>query len=144
MMAFQEILPSKFFIYFFFLPSKPECEGVSRSLQTGCLEQELQMVQLSAIRYSSAAILWISPVSFATITLCVASHWVFVVVVVVVVDFIFNSVQKILDTPSYMQLPPIPHVFMMWCFSIGPPLTLSMQISLPLCMSYTNSFRADV
>jgi len=37
-------------------------------------------------------------VSFATITLCVASQQVFVVV-----DFIINSVQKLLDTPSYRE-----------------------------------------
>jgi hypothetical protein len=38
-------------------------------------------------------------VSFAALTLCVASQLVFVVVVVVVVDFVIDSVQKILDTP---------------------------------------------
>jgi uncharacterized protein HemY len=44
-------------------------------------------------------------VSFAAITLCVASQRVFivvVVVVVVVVYFFINSVRKLLDTPSYM------------------------------------------
>jgi hypothetical protein len=35
------------------------------------------MVQLSATRYSCIAILWVSLVSFATITPCVASQWVF-------------------------------------------------------------------
>jgi hypothetical protein len=43
-------------------------------------------------------------VSFANITLCVASQGVFivvVVVVVVVVDFAIDSVQKLLDKPSY-------------------------------------------
>jgi len=39
-------------------------------------------------------------VSFATITLCVASQVFTVVVVVVVVYFITDSVQKLLDTPS--------------------------------------------
>jgi hypothetical protein len=39
-------------------------------------------------------------VSFATIALYVAFQ-VFVVVVVVVVDFVINSVWKLLDTPSY-------------------------------------------
>jgi len=72
------------------------------------------MIQLFATRYSCIAILSVSLVSFAALTLCVASQLVFVVVVVVVVvDFVIDSVQKILDTPSYMQLPPIPHVFMM-------------------------------
>jgi hypothetical protein len=43
-------------------------------------------------------------VSFAAITLCVASQQVFVVVVVVVVvDFVIDSVQKLLDTPSYRR-----------------------------------------
>jgi hypothetical protein len=40
-------------------------------------------------------------VSFAAITLCVASQRVFVVVVVVVVYFVIDSVRKLLDTPSY-------------------------------------------
>jgi hypothetical protein len=40
--------------------------------------------------------LWVSLVSFATITFCVASQQVFSVVV-----FIINSVWKLLDTPLY-------------------------------------------
>jgi hypothetical protein len=40
-------------------------------------------------------------VSFATITLCVASQRVFVVVVVVVVYFVIDTVRKLVDTPSY-------------------------------------------
>jgi hypothetical protein len=41
-------------------------------------------------------------VSFAAITLCVASQQVVVVVVVVVVVYFFiDSVRKLLDTPSY-------------------------------------------
>jgi len=55
-------------------------KGVSRSFQTGHLEQELQMVQLSATRCSRIAILRDSLVSFATITLCVVSQQVFIVV----------------------------------------------------------------
>jgi len=35
-------------------------------------------------------------VSFAAITLCVASQWVFVIVY-----FVIDSVQELLDTPSY-------------------------------------------
>jgi hypothetical protein len=43
-------------------------------------------------------------VSFATITLCVASQQVFIiVVVVVVVYFVIDSVRKLLDTPSYVM-----------------------------------------
>jgi hypothetical protein len=39
--------------------------------------------------------------SFAAITLCVASQRVFVVVVVVY--FVIDSVRKLLDTPSYVS-----------------------------------------
>jgi hypothetical protein len=63
----------------------------------GCLEWELQMVQLSATRCSCITILWVSLVSFATITLCVASEWVFIVVSVY---FVTYSVWKLLDTPN--------------------------------------------
>jgi hypothetical protein len=48
------------------------CKGVSKSFCGDCLEWELQMVQLSATRCSSIAILWVSLVSFATITHCIA------------------------------------------------------------------------
>jgi hypothetical protein len=54
------------------------------------------MVQLSAIGCSCIAILRVSIVSFAAITLCVASQRVFIVVVYFVVD----SVRKLLDIPS--------------------------------------------
>jgi hypothetical protein len=43
-------------------------------------------------------------VSFATITLCVASQRVFIVVVVVVVLFLYDSFRKLLDTPTYMSI----------------------------------------
>jgi hypothetical protein len=43
-------------------------------------------------------------VSFGSITLCVASHRAFIVVVVVV-DFIIDSVRKLLDTPSFLSTP---------------------------------------
>jgi hypothetical protein len=55
-------------------------EGVTKSFRTGLLERELQIVQLSATRCSSIAILWVSLASFAAITLCVASQRVFIVV----------------------------------------------------------------
>jgi hypothetical protein len=55
-------------------------ESVSKSFRTGHLERELQMVQLSAIRYSCITILWVSLVSFAAITFCVSSRRMFVVV----------------------------------------------------------------
>jgi hypothetical protein len=57
------------------------------------------MVQLSATRCSCIAILSVSLVSFAAITLCVASQRVFVVVFVVY--FFIDSIRKLLDTHSY-------------------------------------------
>jgi hypothetical protein len=59
-------------------------EGVSKSFRTGRLEREPQMVQLSAIRCCYIAILWVSLVSFAAITLCVASQRVFIVAILLV------------------------------------------------------------
>jgi hypothetical protein len=53
-------------------------EGVSRSFRTGRLERELQVVQRSTTRCSCIAILWVILVSFAAITLFVASQRVFI------------------------------------------------------------------
>jgi hypothetical protein len=81
-------LLSSLFLFPFFLSScfltEVLYEGVSKSFRTGRLERELQIIQLSTTRCSCIAILWVSPVSFATIALCVASQWVFVVVYFVV------------------------------------------------------------
>jgi hypothetical protein len=77
-------------------------EGVSKSVWTGLLERELQMVQLSATRCSCIAILWDSLVSFAAITLCVSSQRV--CIIIVVVYFVIDSVRKLLDTPSYASV----------------------------------------
>jgi hypothetical protein len=55
------------------------------------------MVQLSATGCSCINIFSVSLVSFATITLCVASQQVFIVIVC----FIIDSIQKLLDTLSY-------------------------------------------
>jgi hypothetical protein len=76
-------------------------DGVSKSFRTGRLERELQMAQLSATRCSCNAILWVSLLSFAAITLRDASQRVFVVVVVIVY-FVIDSVRKLLDTPPYL------------------------------------------
>jgi hypothetical protein len=54
--------------------------------------------KLSATRYSCIAILWVSLVSFAAITLYVASQRS---IPNVSVNFVIDSVQKLLDTPSY-------------------------------------------
>jgi hypothetical protein len=67
-------------------------DGVSKSFRTGRLEQELQMIQLSATRCSCITILWVSLVSFAAITLSVVFQRVFIVVYFVI------------DTPSYTKV----------------------------------------
>jgi hypothetical protein len=74
-------------------------EGVSQSFRTGRVEWELQMVQLSATKCSCIATLWVSIVSFAAITLFVASQRVFIVVSLY---FFIDSVRKRLDT-SYIS-----------------------------------------
>jgi hypothetical protein len=56
------------------------------------------MVQLSATRCSYITVLRVSLVRFATVTLCVASQQVFIVVSVY---FVTDSVRKLLDTPLY-------------------------------------------
>jgi hypothetical protein len=56
------------------------CEGVFRKFRICRLERELQIVQLSATRCSRIAILWVSLVSFGTITLYVVSQRVFIVI----------------------------------------------------------------
>jgi hypothetical protein len=62
------------FLGFYSLRILDTYEDVSKSSRTGRLEQELQMVQLSATRCSCIAILCVSTVSFATVALCVASQ----------------------------------------------------------------------
>jgi hypothetical protein len=73
-------------------------ESVSRSFRTGRLKRELYMVLLSAISCSCIAVLWVRLVSFAAVTLCFASQWVFIFVNLYLV---IDSVRKLLDTPSY-------------------------------------------
>jgi len=58
-------------------------EGVPKIFRTRRLKRELQMVQLFATKCNCIAIVWVSLVSFAVITLCVASQRVFIAVVVV-------------------------------------------------------------
>jgi hypothetical protein len=71
-------------------------EDVTKSFGTGRLERELQMIQLSGSRCSCIAILLVILMSFAAITLCVASQRVFIFVAYFVID----SVRRLLDTPS--------------------------------------------
>jgi hypothetical protein len=79
---------------------KIHLNGVSTSFWTGRLERELQMVQLSVISCSCIAILWVSILRFAAITLCVVSQRVFILSVY----FFIDSVRKLLDTSSYSLL----------------------------------------
>jgi hypothetical protein len=76
-------------------------EGVSKRFWTGRLEWELQMVQLSASRCICIATLWVSVMSFAIITLCVASQLMFIIVIVVY--FVIDSVRKLLAIASYVS-----------------------------------------
>jgi hypothetical protein len=73
-------------------------EDVSKSFRTGRQERELPM-DTADIWCSFIAILWVSPVSFAAITLCVASQRV---TPKVSVYFVIDSIRKLLDTPSYI------------------------------------------
>jgi hypothetical protein len=72
-----------------------------RSSRTGCLERKLQMLKLSATRRSWIAILKVSLVIFAAITLCVASEQA--IPKVSVNFFVIDSVRKLLDTPSHIS-----------------------------------------
>jgi hypothetical protein len=58
------------------------------------------MVQLSATRCSCIVISRVSLVSFAAITLCVASQRV---LIVYCCSFLYESVRKLLDIPSYFS-----------------------------------------
>jgi hypothetical protein len=69
----------KIYVYWNSPPKKSVYEGVSKSFRTGRPARELQMVKLSATRCSCIAILWVTLVSFATITLCVTFQLVFIV-----------------------------------------------------------------
>jgi hypothetical protein len=75
-------------------------EGVSSSFRTGRLQRVLQMVQLSATRCSCIAILWVSLVNFAAITLCISSQRV----IIIVVYFVIDSVWKLQYTLVWYML----------------------------------------
>jgi hypothetical protein len=90
------------------------------------------MVQLSATRCSCIAALWVSLVSFAAITLCVASQHVFIVVY-----FVIDSIRKLLYTPSYKRIgltasdkPDISYAFKITVTTIKG---YSVGEQLPLC-----------
>jgi hypothetical protein len=75
---------------------------VSKSFRIGRLKRELQMIQVSTTRCSCIAILRVSLVSFAAITLYVVSQRV---IPKLSVYFVIGSVRKLLDTPSYLYFP---------------------------------------
>jgi hypothetical protein len=72
-------------------------DGVSRSFRTGRLERELQIAKLPATRCSCIAILWVSLVSSATITLSTSVYYCKCI-------FRYHSARKLLDTPSYNNI----------------------------------------
>jgi hypothetical protein len=82
-------------LFMFITPYWTLYEVVSKSFRTGRLERQLQMVQLSATMCSCIAILWVSLMSFAAITLCVAFQRLFIAVY-----FVIDSGRKFLETPS--------------------------------------------
>jgi hypothetical protein len=110
-------------------------KNVTKSFRTGRLERELQTVQLSATRWNCIAILWVSPVSFAATTLCVASQWV---IPKISVYFVIDSVRKLLDTSSNihrrkLSLGPINTAISLWTCSFQPSTTIqSVRLSYPL------------
>jgi hypothetical protein len=73
------------------------------------------MVQLSATRCNCNAILWVRLVSFAAITLCVASQRMFIVVSTY---FVSDSVRKLLVKPTFSPPPPPPPPHRTNCSSI--------------------------
>jgi hypothetical protein len=73
------------------------------------------MVQLSATRCSCIAILRVTLVSFAAITLCVASQRAFFIIVVC---FFIDSARKLSDTPSYTYIKEFPDD--LWLLEICP------------------------
>jgi hypothetical protein len=107
-------------------------EGVSKSFRTGLLEWELQMVQVSATRCSCIAILWVSLMSFAAITLCVVSQRVFIVVSVY---FVIISARKLLDIPSYdMDIYDTENICWMLSFIIIRSLSLLPSFRFIICV----------
>jgi hypothetical protein len=77
------------------------------------------MAQLSATRCSCIAILWVSLVSFAAVTLCVRFQRVFIFVIVY---FVIDSVRKLLDTPSYICYDTVSYCKALWAHYSTPKL----------------------
>jgi hypothetical protein len=94
-------LSYQYFIFTFNLDTvQLRVQCVSKSFRTGRLDRELQMAKLFATRCSCIAILWVSLVSYAIMTLCVASLRVYIIVLV---WFFIDSVRKLLGIPSYLS-----------------------------------------
>jgi hypothetical protein len=103
-------------------------EGVSKGFRTGLPEQELLMVQLSATRCSCIAVLLVSLVSFAAITLCIASQRVFIVVSLY---FVIDSVRKLLDTPLYAAVKNRRNSLPVFFLSVDYPPNFCVYFSSP-------------
>jgi hypothetical protein len=105
------------------------------------------MVQVSASRYSCIAILWVSLMSFAAITLYVVSQRMFNVVVD---DFVIDWLRKRLDTPSYTWLWQIDHKHEVYyedsnytllsCINYSKLLKRE-EISISQCIFYSQTMR---
>jgi hypothetical protein len=76
-LLFQQWLSTEFYTVTKFMVTTRAYPKVSGLAAWG---QELHMIQLSATRCSCIAILWVNLVSCATITLCVASQRLFIVI----------------------------------------------------------------
>jgi hypothetical protein len=98
------------------------------------------MVQLSATRRSCIAILLVSPVSFAAITLCVAPQRVFIVVLCFVID----SVRKLLDTLSYIVIGLNSELKNTWSYTSTPPYVFMAWYLVKNRDNFTLPYRATV
>jgi hypothetical protein len=115
------------------------------------------MVQLSATRYSYIAILWVSLMSSAAMTLCVASQLVFLLLLLLLLllsFFVIDSFRKLFYTPSYITffdraIPARTHTdvttitIIIWCIIVSCKTSVGWQCSL--LYRYTNwlSYQLD-
>jgi hypothetical protein len=72
-------------------------------------------------------------VSFAAITLCVASQLVFIVVSV---NFVSDSVRKILDTPSYVCMYVCMYVCVCVCMYVCMYMYMYICVYVCICFMY--------
>jgi hypothetical protein len=125
MKVFLHFLLWRQFMYSLGVMSEP-IRGCIQKIRTGLLERELQIVQLSATSCNCIAILWVSVVSFAAVTLCVPSHQVFIVVYFVIHSVLCGQSGRGVKLTTHLHLvlrsrmrgaiPPLPqYVSMAWC-----------------------------